>query len=124
MGIMQVIPEDSAAPPISIPNVEIAEANIHAGAKMMRASRTPTLTIATLDPLNKSLMTFASYKRGSNRIANLRKRAASEGLDPDQWFGNVELVVARELASKPCSMSQYLQITWPTNFYAGGIQDV
>ena len=36
VGIMQVIPKIAAAPPINISNVEVAENNIHAGAKMMR----------------------------------------------------------------------------------------
>src|ERR1700741_5090633 len=36
VGIMQVIPKYAAAPPISISNVEIAEYNIEAGAKMLR----------------------------------------------------------------------------------------
>ena len=54
----------------------------------------------TLDPLNKILMTFASYNAGPNRIADLRKRAASEGLDADRWFGNVELIVAREIGEQ------------------------
>ena len=36
VGIMQVIPSVAAAPPISIPNVDAAESNIRAGAKIMR----------------------------------------------------------------------------------------
>jgi membrane-bound lytic murein transglycosylase MltF len=45
-------------------------------------------------------MTFASYNAGPTRIADLRKRAASEGLDPNQWFGNVELIVARDVGEQ------------------------
>src|SRR5271165_6471013 len=36
VGIMQVIPKYAAASPISIPNVGTADANIHAGVKMLR----------------------------------------------------------------------------------------
>jgi membrane-bound lytic murein transglycosylase MltF len=100
VGIMQVIPQYAAAPPISIPNVEIAEGNIHAGAKMMRNIADTYFNDPTLDPLNKILLTFASYNAGPNRIADLRKRAASEGLDPNRWFGNVELIVARDVGEQ------------------------
>jgi membrane-bound lytic murein transglycosylase MltF len=100
VGIMQVIPQYAAAAPISIPNVEIAEGNIHAGAKMMRNIADTYFNDPKLDPLNKILMTIASYNAGPNRIADLRKRAASEGLDANRWFGNVELIVARDVGEQ------------------------
>ena len=100
VGIMQVIPKYAAASPINIPNVEIAEENIHAGAKMMRNMADTYFTDEQLDPLNKTLMLFASYNAGPNRIAELRKKTAREGLNPNKWFGNVELVVAREVGQQ------------------------
>ena len=100
VGIMQVIPQYAAAPPIGIPNVEIAEDNIHAGAKMMRNIADTYFNDPKLDPLNKTLMTFAAYNAGPTRIAGLRKRAASEGLDPNRWFGNVELIVAKDVGEQ------------------------
>jgi membrane-bound lytic murein transglycosylase MltF len=97
VGIMQVIPKFAAASPIDVPNVETAEPNIHAGTKMLRQIEDTYFTDGKLDALNKTLFTIASYNAGPNRIASLRKRAASEGLNPDEWFGNVEFVVAREI---------------------------
>jgi len=95
VGIMQVIPKYAAAAPILVPDVAIAENNIHAGAKMIRNIADTYFNDAKLDAMNKTLMVFASYNAGPNRIARLRKQAASEGLDPHVWFGNVELVVAK-----------------------------
>ncbi|MGA7916414.1 MAG: lytic transglycosylase F [Candidatus Acidiferrales bacterium] len=100
VGIMQVIPHLAAAPPISISSVDTADNNIRAGAKMMRHIADTYFDDDTLDPLNKTLMTFASYNAGPSRIARLRKKAASEGLDPDKWFGNVELVVAQNVGQQ------------------------
>ncbi len=100
VGIMQVIPHLAAAPPISVPDVDTAENNIHAGAKMMRNIADTYFNDDKLNPLNKTLMTFASYNAGPSRIARLRKKAASEGLDPNQWFGNVELVVAKDVGQQ------------------------
>lgn len=34
------------------------------------------------------------------RIAALRKEAEKEGLNPDEWFANVELVVARGIGQQ------------------------
>jgi membrane-bound lytic murein transglycosylase MltF len=53
-----------------------------------------------LDPTNKTLMVFAAYNAGPTRIVRLRKKAASEGLDPNHWFGNVELVVAKDVGQE------------------------
>jgi len=100
VGIMQVIPKYAAAPPISISNVEHAETNIEAGAKMLRNIAETYFNDDKLDATNKTLMVFASYNAGPNRIARLRKKAASEGLDANQWFGNVELVAAKEVGQE------------------------
>ncbi|MGB7727064.1 MAG: lytic transglycosylase F [Candidatus Acidiferrum sp.] len=100
VGIMQVIPKYAAVPPISIPNVEVAQYNIDAGAKMLRNIADTYFNDPKLDALNKTLMVFASYNAGPTRIARLRRQAAKEGLDPNKWFGNVELVVARDVGQQ------------------------
>jgi membrane-bound lytic murein transglycosylase MltF len=100
VGIMQVIPKYAAAAPISISDVHTAEGNIQAGAKMLRNIADTYFKDDKLDPLNKTLMVFASYNAGPTRIARLRKTAASEGLNPNLWFGNVELVVAKSIGQE------------------------
>jgi membrane-bound lytic murein transglycosylase MltF len=97
VGIMQVMPRDAAAAPISVSNVWTAEGNIHAGIKMLRTIEDQYLNVPKLDPLNRTLLAFASYNAGPNRIAQLRQEAPKEGLDPNQWFGNMELMVARHI---------------------------
>jgi membrane-bound lytic murein transglycosylase MltF len=80
--------------------VNTAEPNIHAGTKMLREIEDKYFKDERLDELNKTLFTLASYNAGPNRIASLRKKAATEGLNPDEWFGNVEFVVAREIGQQ------------------------
>ena len=46
---------------------------------------------------NKKLFSFASYNAGPARDAKLRKEAESMGLDPNKWFGNVEIVAAKRI---------------------------
>jgi membrane-bound lytic murein transglycosylase MltF len=100
LGIMQVIPKYAAASPIDIPNVDTAEPNIHAGTKMLRVIGDTYFNDEKLDALNKTLLTFASYNAGPTRIAELRKTAERDGLNPNVWFGNVELVVARNVGQQ------------------------
>ncbi len=50
--------------------------------------------------MDKTLFTFASYNAGQNRIVRLRKEAAEKGLDPNKWFGNVELMVAEDIGQE------------------------
>lgn len=100
VGIMQVIPKYAAASPINVPNVETAEPNIHAGTKMLREIADTYFKDEKIDALNRTLFTFASYNAGPNRIAHLREKAAKEGLNPDEWFGNVELEVAKDIGQE------------------------
>jgi len=97
VGIMQVMPRDAAASPINVPNVWTAEGNIHAGIKILRTIEDKYLNDPKLDSLNKTLLAFASYNAGPNQIAWLREQAPKQGLDPNQWFGNMELMVARNI---------------------------
>ncbi len=100
VGIMQVIPKYAAASPINISDVGIAENNIEAGAKMLHNIAETYFHDDKLDVTNKTLMVFASYNAGPNAVVRLRQKAASEGLDANQWFGNVELVAARDIGQQ------------------------
>jgi len=100
VGIMQVMPKLAAAHPVDVPNVNNADANIHAGVKMMRNIADTYFNDPAIDPVNKTLFIFASYNAGPNRIVRLRKKAQADGLDPNKWFGNVELEVAKDVGQE------------------------
>ena len=97
VGIMQIKPSTAAAPPISIPNVTTPENNIHAGVKVLRQIADQYFSDPKIDAQDRLLLTFASYNAGPNCIADLRKQAAAQGLDPNKWFGNVELLVSQKV---------------------------
>jgi membrane-bound lytic murein transglycosylase MltF len=46
---------------------------------------------------NRPLFAFASYNAGPGNISKMRKMAKEQGLNPDEWFNNVELVVERRI---------------------------
>lgn len=97
VGIMQVNPKIAAAPPISVPDVNVVDGNIEAAAKMLRQISDDYFNDPAIDPLNRTLFVFASYNAGPNRIKRLREVTRQNGLNPNVWFGNVELVVAKEI---------------------------
>ena len=49
---------------------------------------------AKFSELDRTLFTFASNKASPDNISRMCKEAAKRGLDPNQWFNNVELVTA------------------------------
>ncbi len=97
VGIMQVKPAIAAAAPISIPDVTNAENNIHAGVKELHTISDTYFNDPQIDPMNRLLFTFAAYNAGPTRISALRKKARAQGLDPNKWFGNVELLVSQSV---------------------------
>jgi membrane-bound lytic murein transglycosylase MltF len=54
-----------------------------------------------IDDVNRLLFAFAGYNAGPNRVNRLRKEAPAQGLDPNVWFRNVELLVARDVGREP-----------------------
>ncbi len=101
VGVMQLLPSTAKAPPISIPNIEELDANIHAGHKYLRHIADHYFDEPEMDELNRHLFSFAAYNAGPTRISRLRREAARRGLDPNQWFGVVERVVAEKVGMEP-----------------------
>jgi membrane-bound lytic murein transglycosylase MltF len=97
IGIMQVMPLTAKDPNVDIANIAVLENNIHAAAKYMRYVMDTFFPDAKMDPFNRTMFAFASYNAGPAKIAKLRRQAVSRGLDPDQWFGQVERVVAERI---------------------------
>ena len=98
VGIMQIKPSTAEGSPINITGVEkSAERNIHAGVKYLRFIADQYYKDEPMDKLNRGLFAVASYNAGPARISKLRRKAQTMGLDPNVWFGNVEVVAAREI---------------------------
>lgn len=101
IGVMQLLPATALSPPIGIPNIDDLEANIHAGHKYLRYIADTYLDDPGIDELNRHLLAFAAYNAGPTRLRQMRRDAVRRGLDPNQWFGNVERVAAEEVGREP-----------------------
>ena len=110
VGVMQIKPSTASGSPINITGVEAsAEKNIHAGVKYLRFIIDRYYRNEPMDQLNRGLFAVASYNAGPARIAQLRRKAKAMGLNPNVWFGNVEVVAAREIGRET--------VTYVSNIY-------
>lgn len=110
VGVMQIKPSTAADKSVGITNVDgNIENNIHAGVKYMDYIMRTNLKDANLDKTNRTLFALAAYNAGPGRMAQLRKKAEQEGFNPNVWFGNVEIIAAREIGAET--------VTYVSNIY-------
>lgn len=107
IGVMQVMP--ATGKELAVGDIAQVEANIHAGVKYVRFMMDQYYKNDAMDDLNKTLMTFAGYNAGPNRIRTLRAETAKRGLNPNLWFNNVERVVADKIGRET--------VTYVSNIY-------
>jgi membrane-bound lytic murein transglycosylase MltF len=101
VGIMQVMPDTAKDPVVGIPNIHESEANIHAGIKYLHFLRERYFNDPAIDDFNQVLFSLAAYNAGPGNMRKSRARAEKMGLDPNIWFGNVEIATAKAVSSEP-----------------------
>jgi membrane-bound lytic murein transglycosylase MltF len=107
LGVMQVMP--ATGKELGVGDISQVEPNVHAGVKYMRFMIDRYYKDEPMTPLDKGLMTFASYNAGPARVRQLRQEAARRGLDPNVWFNNVEIVAADKIGAET--------VTYVSNIY-------
>jgi membrane-bound lytic murein transglycosylase MltF len=107
IGVMQVMPPTGKE--LKVGDITKIEPNIHAGVKYMRFMMDQYYKDEPMDPVNKALMTFASYNAGPGRIRQLRRETEKRGLNPNVWFGNVERVASERIGRET--------VTYVSNIY-------
>ena len=101
VGIMQIKPSTAADPNVGIDNVYDMENNIHAAVKYLDFLRNRYFDNPEIDPFNAMLLSLAAYNMGPGRMNQIRRKASEQGINPNEWFGQVELIVAREVGREP-----------------------
>ena len=97
VGIMQLLPTTAADKNVGIPDIKELEKNIHAGHKYLRFLQDRYFNDPQIDTLNRYLFSFAAYNAGPAKVNRLRKEARENGLDPNIWFQNVEMIAAKRI---------------------------
>jgi membrane-bound lytic murein transglycosylase MltF len=91
VGIMQLLPSTAADKAVGITDIDKSEdRNIEAGAKYLRYLADTYVDDAGVGPLNRHLPALAAYNAGPGNLRKFRQEAAELGLDPNEWFNNVE----------------------------------
>jgi membrane-bound lytic murein transglycosylase MltF len=109
IGVMQVMPATARDKAVGIPDIEKLDSNIHAGIKYNRWMMDNFFNEPGITRLNRALFAFASYNAGPGRVASLRREAKAQGLDPNTWLSNVELVAAKRIGRET--------VTYVSNIY-------
>jgi membrane-bound lytic murein transglycosylase MltF len=99
VGVMQLLPRTGRA--MGVGDIRRLEPNIHAGVKYLRTLIDRYFDDPAIGGQDRTLFAMAAYNAGPTRIAELRRRAARAGFDPDRWFDNVEIEVGRALGRAP-----------------------
>ena len=109
VGIMQIKPSTAADKNVNIPDISTIENNIRAGSKYLRFIIDRYFADSGMDELNQWLFGLAAYNAGPARVTRLRNEARKEGLDPNRWLDNVEIVAGRRIGRET--------VTYVSNIY-------
>lgn len=95
VGVMQLLPSTAADPNVNIKEIHKVDNNIHAGAKYMDFLSRHYLPSEEITPINRFLLSLAAYNAGPGNLRKMQKLTTKMGLDPNVWFGNVEIAAGR-----------------------------
>jgi membrane-bound lytic murein transglycosylase MltF len=99
IGLLQVMPATGRE--MGMGDIRMSGPNVHAGIAYLRRIMDQYFDDRQLTFLNRMLFSFASYNAGPTRISRLREESSRLGFDRNEWFGNVELVVADRVGLEP-----------------------
>ncbi len=101
VGIMQLLPSTAADPNVGIDDIARLENNIHAGVKYLAFLRDRYFADPQITAENRLALSWAAYNAGPANVRKMRAKAEQMGLDPNVWFGNVELAAAGTVGPEP-----------------------
>ena len=89
-GLMQVTP--AAARSVGVSDVATLDNNVLASAKYLASIRRGFFSSPRLNERERMAFVLAAYNMGPQRVQSLRAEARRRGLNPDQWFFQVERI--------------------------------
>lgn len=94
-GLMQITP--AAARSVGVGNIQGLENNVQASAKYLALLRRNYFTSPQLNERERMAFILAAYNLGPQRVQSLRAEARRRGLNPNQWFFQVERIAAEQV---------------------------
>ncbi len=111
IGIMQLLPSTARGKAVGIADIHKVENNIHAGAKYLAWLRDHYLAEPAIRAEDRFALALAAYNAGPAKLRKMRQLARRMGLDPNRWFGHVEvaagLITGRETVRYVANIFKY-----------------
>jgi membrane-bound lytic murein transglycosylase MltF len=94
-GLMQVTP--AAARSVGVSNIGVLDNNVQASARYLAMIRRNYFNSPQLNERERMAFILAGYNMGPQRVQSLRAEARRRGLNPNQWFFQVERVAMEQM---------------------------
>lgn len=95
VGLMQITP--SAARRVGVDNIQNLDANVQASAKYLAMIRRKFFASPKLNERERMAFVLAAYNMGPERVQGMRAEARRRGLNPNQWFFQVERIAMEQV---------------------------
>jgi len=99
VGLMQLLP--STAKDMGFTDLTNPDDSLHDGIKYMDWLRKHFFDEPDLSPTAQIDFALAAYNAGPSRVKRWRAAAPERGLDPNRWFGNVEILALEGVGIQP-----------------------
>ncbi|MBD2836403.1 transglycosylase SLT domain-containing protein [Pseudomonas sp. JM0905a] len=93
-GLMQITP--GAARSVGVGNIQKLDNNVQASAKYLAMLRRNFFASSQLEERERMAFVLAAYNLGPQRVQGMRAEARRRGLNPNQWFFQVERIAAEQ----------------------------
>lgn len=94
-GLMQITP--AAARSVGVSNIQNLDGNVQASSKYLALIRRNFFNSPQLNERERMAFVLAGYNLGPQRVQSLRAEARRRGLNPNQWFFQVERVAMEQM---------------------------
>ncbi|NRH29178.1 transglycosylase SLT domain-containing protein [Pseudomonas sp. MS19] len=94
-GLMQVTP--IAARSVGVSNIGVLDNNVRASARYLAKIRRGFFSSAQLNERERMAFVLAGYNLGPQRVQSMRAEAKRRGLNPNQWFFQVERIAMEQM---------------------------
>ena len=94
-GLLQITP--SAAQRVGVSNIQNVDNNVQAGAKYLAMIRRKFFASPKLNERERMAFVLAAYNMGPERVQGMRAEARRRGLNPNQWFFQVERIAMEQV---------------------------
>jgi len=100
-GLMQITP--GAAQRVGISDIDNVDGNVQASARYLALIRRKFFSSNQLNERERMAFVLAGYNLGPERVQAMRAEARRRGLNPNQWFFQVERVALEQVGMGPVS---------------------